>query len=491
MTTVQSQRGEIAFDSAVELAARVREREIGCLELLDHYLARVEKYNPSLNAIILLQEDRARAAARKADAMVARGDACGPLHGVPMTIKESIDWEGTPSTRGNPVYRENFPARNAVMVDRLEAAGAVIFGKSNVPLMLQDWQTFNEIHGTTNNPWDVTRVPGGSSGGSAAAVAAGLTGLELGTDIGASVRNPAHYCGIFGHKPTYGLVPWQGAQLPGSFAPSDLVVFGPLGRSAQDLDVALKVIAGPAGIDAEGWTLSLPAPRKRSPKDFRVAVMLEHPAFDVDAVLTGKLAQAVDELARAGVSVDHGVRPCVDFLRANHLYLMLLRSATGARVSDEAYARHVQGAAARDASDNSYRAYIDRAVTVSHREWWNLHNEREGMRLAWAEFFTRYDFLLCPTAASTAFPHDHAGERPERTIQVNGVRQPTTDQLFWAGLSTLVNLPSTMAPVGLAADGLPCGLQVVGAQMQDRACIGFAKLVGEVTGGFAPPPGYA
>lgn len=490
MTTLSKIDAGLAFEPAHRLAARIRDREVGCVELLEHYLARVQKYNPALNAIILLQEERARAAAKAADEALARGDTPGPLHGVPMTIKESIDWEGTPSTRGSPAYRDNIAKRSAVMVERLQAAGAIVFGKSNVPLMLQDWQTFNEIHGTTSNPWDLSRVPGGSSGGGAAAVAAGLTGLELGTDIGASIRNPAHYCGIYGHKPTYGIVPWQGAQLPGSFAPSDLVVFGPLARSAEDLDVALRVIAGPSGPDAEGWTLTLPPPRRKSAAQYRVAVLLEHPCCAQDHHLTKRLANAVDELARTGVKVDLAARPAVDLARAHHIYLMLLRSATGARVSDEAYARHLKGAAARDASDSSYRAYIDRAVTISHRDWWNLHNEREGMRLAWADFFKDYDFLLCPTAASTAFPHDHVGERPERTIPVNGGKEPTTDQLFWAGLSSVVNLPAALAPVGLAGDGLPCGLQIVGAQMQDRACIEFARLVGEVTGGYRPPPGY-
>lgn len=490
MNTLSGSTDDLAFEPAVALAAKIRSRQISSFELLEHYLRRVEKHNPRLNAIVLLQADKARSQARAADEALARGDPCGPLHGVPMTIKESIDWQGTPSTRGNPAYRENYPPRNAVMVDRLQRAGAIIFGKTNVPLMLQDWQTFNVIYGTTNNPWDVSRVPGGSSGGSAAAIAAGLTGLELGTDIGASIRNPAHYCGVFGHKATYGVVPWQGAQIPGSFAPSDLVVFGPLARSARDLEVALEVLAGPAGLDADGWSLALPPPRKRALKDFRVAVMLENSCCAQDDVLTRKLADAVDELARAGVRVEANARPALDYKRAHHIYLMLLRAATGARVSDEVYARHLQSAASRTPDDSTYRAYLDRAVTISHRDWWNLHNEREGMRLAWADFFSQYDLLLCPTAASTAFPHDQAGERPERTIPVNGGRQPTTDQLFWAGLSSVVNLPATVAPVGLASDGLPCGIQIVGPHLQDRTCIEFARLVGEALGGFTPPPGY-
>jgi amidase len=492
MTTKSTATAEtLAFADATSLAGLVRSREKSAEEVLDHYLRRVERFNPALNAVILLRAEEARHQARRIDAAIAKGDPVGPLAGVPMTIKESIDWVGTPATRGSPVYRENFPQTDAVMVQRLKAAGAVIFGKTNVPLMLQDWQSYNVIYGTTNNPWDVTRGPGGSSGGSAAALAAGLTGLELGSDIGASIRNPAHYCGVFGHKPTYGIVPWQVAQLPGSHAPSDLVAFGPLARSARDLDLALGVIAGPTGLDAEGWSLTLPPPRKRALGEFRVAVMLENDCCAQDRVLTEKLAQAMSALAAAGLRVDFEARPSVDWRRAHHIYLMLLRSATGARVSDDVFARHLESAARRSSDDHSYRAYLDRAVIISHRDWWNLHNEREGMRLRWAEFFRDYDLLLCPTAASTAMPHDQEGERPERTIAVNGKREPTTDQLFWAGLPIMTNLPATAAPVGLAADGLPCGIQIIGPHLQDRTCIEFARLIEITLGGFSPPPGYA
>jgi amidase len=481
---------ELAFEPALSLAARIRARTITAVELLEVYLQRVEKYNPRLNAVIHLQSDAARKRARQADQALIRGDECGPLHGVPMTIKESFDWLGSPATRGHPAYRHNYPQQDAVAVDRLQKAGAIIFGKTNVPLMLQDWQSFNEIYGTTSNPWDVTRVPGGSSGGSAAALAAGLTALELGSDIGASIRNPAHYCGVFGHKPTYGIVPWQGAQLPDSHAPSDLVVFGPLARSAADLDVALEVLAGPTGLDAEGWSLTLPPARKRKLRQFKVAVMLASPCCAQDDELTGQLQAAVQALARAGVTVDEQARPSIDLGRAHHVYLMMLRAATGARVSDDQYTRHLENDARRARDDWSYRAYVDRATTISHRAWWQLHNERELMRLKWAEFFHEYDLLLCPTAASAAFEHDQAGERPDRTILVNGRREPVTDQLFWAGLSSLPNLPATVAPVGLTRSGLPCGIQIIGPHLQDRTCIQFAALIEESIGGFRRPSGF-
>jgi len=481
---------DVHFRSATALAAMIRNRDIGAEELLDHYLARVEKYNPALNAIIFTQIDKAREKAQAADAALARGDDVRPLHGVPMTIKESYDWGGSPSTWGIPANRENYADEDAVAVQRLEAAGAIVFGKTNVPLLLADWQSFNEIYGTTNNPWDTSRTPGGSSGGSAAALAAGLTSLEIGSDIGASIRNPAHYCGVFGHKPTYDIVPLRGHLLPGVFAGADISVGGPLARSADDLSVALDILAGADGVDATGWRLELPAPRKTSLRDFKVGVMLDSPVCAQDDRLTAQLQKTVDALAKAGVTVDMNARPDIDMARLNHVYLLLLRAATGVRIGDDIFAEHVKSAAARDADDWIYRAYIDRGVTLYHREWWGLHNERTAMRARWADYFKEYDLLLCPSAASAAFPHDHEGERPDRMIQVNGKAEPGTDQLFWAGMSGVVFLPSTVAPAGLTEEGLPCGLQIVGAHLEDRTTIEFARLMEQELGGFAPPPGY-
>src|SRR5207244_1010974 len=256
------------FRAARQLAADIKKKKIGCLELLDLYLARVEKYDGALNAIVVRDFERARTRARAADRALAKRQPWGPLHGVPMTIKESYDVAGLPTTWGVPAYKNNVATRNAVAVDRLLAAGAVLFGKTNVPLYLADWQSFNAIYGTTNNPWDVTRAPGGSSGGSAAALAAGLTGLEAGSDIGSSIRNPAHFCGVYGHKPTWGIVPRRGQALPWQEAPVDIDVVGPLARSADDLVLALSVMAGPDAVDAAGWQLRLRSPRQTRLPDF-------------------------------------------------------------------------------------------------------------------------------------------------------------------------------------------------------------------------------
>jgi len=481
---------ETAFQPAVHLAAMIRDGEIGAVELLELYLARVERHNPALNAVVFMQADKARARAREADAARVRGESWGPLHGVPMTVKESFDWVGSPSTWGHPAFRDNIAEQDSVAVQRLEGAGAVVFGKTNVPLMLADWQSFNEIYGTTNNPWDLGRTPGGSSGGSAAALAAGLTGFEIGSDIGASIRNPAHYCGLFGHKPTYGIVPLRGHLLPGVHGFADISVAGPLARGADDLALGLDILAGADGVDATGWRLELPAPRKSSLKDFKVAVMLTSPCCAQDDELSDRLQETVDALARAGVQVDDRAHPEIDIERAHHVYVMLLRAATATRISDEEFAQHVDSAGRRAADDWSYHAYVDRAVTLYHRDWWGLHNEREKMRQQWAAFFEDYDLLLCPTAASAAFPHDHEGLRADRTIPVNGGEEPTTDQLFWAGLPGVVYLPASVAPAGLTRSGLPCGLQMIGGHLEDRSCIEFARLMAQELGGFTPPPGY-
>src|SRR5256712_1374418 len=257
---------DVPFRSARQLAADIKKKKIGCLELLDLYLARVEKYDGALNAVVVRDFERARARARAADRALAKRQVWGPLHGVPMTIKESYDVAGLPTTWGVPAYKGHLATTNAVAVDRLLGAGVVLFGKTNVPLYLADWQSYNAIYGTTNNPWDVSRAPGGSSGGSATALAAGLTALEAGSDIGSSIRNPAHFCGVYGHKPTWGIVPRTGQALPWQkAAPVDIDVVGPLARSADDLAIALSAMAGPDAIEAAGLERRLRPPPPEAP----------------------------------------------------------------------------------------------------------------------------------------------------------------------------------------------------------------------------------
>ncbi len=481
---------ELAFLPALELAEAIRGKRVGCVELLTHYLARVERINPALNAIVVLDRDRAMDRARAADAALARGEVWGPLHGVPMTIKESYDVAGLPTTWGKPELADSRAEANAVVVDRMLDAGVVLFGKTNVPLLLADWQSYNAVYGTTNNPWNLGRTPGGSSGGSVAALAAGLTGIEAGSDIGASIRNPAHYCGVYGHKPTYGIVPIRGQALAGAVTPSDISVVGPLARSAEDLAVALDIMAGPDLLDAPGWKLELPAPAKTSLAEFRVAVMYDDPNCAVDTEVTDRLAALADALAKAGATVDDAARPAIDTRQSHRLYMQLLRAVTTARAPIAQFEAAKRQAAELAADDWSYTAHVARATVQYHRDWQAAHEARNQMRWRWAEFFGDFDVLLCPTAAGAAFPHDQERERAERTIPVNGRQEDYNDQLFWAGLSGVVYLPSTVAPAGLTPAGLPVGVQIVGPGLGDRTTIEFARLLASEFGGFTPPPGY-
>ena len=481
---------ELHFRSGKQLASDIRRRKVGCLEALDAFLARMDRHNGKLNAIVVTDVDGARRRARQADAALRKGKSWGPLHGVPMTIKESYDVVGMPTTWGLPELKDNVPSRNALAVDRLLAAGVVLFGKTNVPAWLADWQSFNAVYGTTNNPWDLSRTPGGSSGGSAAALAAGLTGLEAGSDIGSSLRNPAHYCGVYAHKPTFGIVPPRGQALPGRLAQGDISVIGPMGRSAEDLALGLSVMAGADEIDGVGWRLELPAPRKKNLRDFKVAVMLTDPVSEVDLEVQARMQALADFLARKKAKVSDAARPDIDTAEAQRVYVFLLRAATAGRQTPEQFQQNLEIARTLSPDDERYYARMMRANTASHRDWLAANEARHKMRWRWAEFFRDWDLLLCPVAAGAAFPHDHEGERHDRTILVNGRRVPTTDQLFWAGYTGMAYLPSTAAPCGFTRAGLPVGVQIVGPQYGDRACIDFARLLEREFQGFVPPPGY-
>jgi len=480
----------LPFRSAKQLASLIRHKKIGCLELLDLYLKRGEQYNPKLNAIIFKDVDGARKRARQADKALSKGEVWGPLHGVPMTIKESYDVTGMPTTWGVPQYKDNYPPKNALAVDRFLKAGVVLFGKTNVPLYLADWQSFNEIYGTTNNPWDVTRVPGGSSGGSAAALAAGLTGIESGSDIGASIRDPAHYCGVYGHKPTYGICSPRGQALPGVVATSDISCIGPMARSAEDLAIALGVMAGPDSIDGAGWQLRLPRPAKKQLREYKVSMVYTDPEAEVDEEVQKGIRAVADFLKKNKAKVVEDARPKFASREAFRNYVQLLRSATSGRLTPELFQKNLAAFNTLEPDDDSYQAQAIRAQAMYHKDWLAYNEARHKMRLAWAEFFKEYDLLLCPTATTAAFPHNQQGERWERMVMVNGKAQPSTTQMFWAGYSCNFYLPSTIAPAGFTQEGLPVGVQIVGPQYGDYTCISFAQMLEKEFQAFVPPPGF-
>jgi amidase len=484
---------DLAFHGATELADTIRRREISSRELLDHYLARVERINPQLNAIVTLDIDRAQKRAEEADSALARGENWGPLHGVPITVKDTLETAGIRTTAGAPMLSSHVPATDAVSVARLLSAGAVLFGKTNTPIFAGDGQAYNAIFGTTNNPWDLQRSPGGSSGGAAAAISAGLTGLELGSDIGGSIRGPAHVCGVYGLKPTHGTIPLRGhiPGPPGMLSEADIGVVGPIARTSEDLDLALNVLAGPSDDRKIGWRLELPPPRQNSLHEYRVAAWLDDPAFPVDSEMRAVLEGAVDALRRAGVKVNDHARPEIDFARAFRTYSRLLLPIMSSGLSQEQFSAlaKIGDSVPNNTSDTATTQA--QAITIRHRDWLSMHEERERYRVRWADFFRDYDILLCPPMSVAAIRHDHTEPPDSRTLVVNGVKRPYFDALIaWAGLIGMVYLPSTSSPVGRTAGGLPVGIQIVGPYLEDRSTIDFARRLGEVVGGYQRPPGY-
>ena len=483
---------DLAFESASTLAAAIRSKRIGSRELLALYLQRVERFNPALNAIVTLDAERAFTRADAADAALARGESWGALHGVPITIKDSFETAGLRTTSGAPELATHVPANNATAVQRLVDAGAVVFGKTNLPTFAMDMQSFNPVFGCTNNPWDTTRTPGRSSGGAAAALAAGLTGLELGSDIGGSIRTPAHFCGIYGHKPSFGIVPMQGhiPGPPGLLSETDIGVGGPMARDASDLALALDLLAGPTGERATAWHLKLPAPRHESLRGFRVAAWLDDPACAVDREVLARHQRLVQVLREAGAVVNEQARPAFGFDEARELYLQLLYAATSPGLPREQWLGLAQAADQVPSAADDAKSRFARSATLRHRDWLVAHERREHMRAAWARFFKDHDVLLCPPTPSAAIAHDASEPMAKRVFQVNGSARPYTDQLAWAGLIGMALLPSTVAPAGRTGAGLPVGVQIVGPYLEDRTTIRFAQLLAEAAGGFERPPGY-
>jgi amidase len=482
---------DLPFRSTTALADAIRRREVGCLELLDRYLARGERLNPTVNAIVILDVERARDRAREADRALARGEVWGRLHGVPFTIKDSYETAGLRTTCGWQEIAEHVPKSDATVVARLRKAGAVIFGKTNVPTLAGDAQTFNPIFGTTNNPWDTTRTPGGSSGGAAAALAAGLTGGDVGSDIGGSIRTPAGWCGIFGHKSTWGIVPGRGhiPGPPGTLAEFDLGVFGPLGRSADDLDLLLGLMVGPSDEDARAWRIELPPPRRDALEAYRMAVWLDDPSGQLDGEVRRVLAGAVDALRRAGVTVLDR-RPAVDFGALVWAYLQMLYPIILSGMPDEGFENLVQVAAALPPDDRSAMARAARATTIRHRDWLRLHEQRRQTQARFADLFRDVDVLLMPIVPTAAIPHDHHESFPARTISVDGAPVPYMELFTWIAPATFAHLPATAAPVGRTAGGLPVGLQIVGPYLEDRTTIDVARRITRVLGGYEVPTGF-
>jgi amidase len=480
---------DIGLRPAHVLAQAIRNRELSSRELLDHYLKRVDELNEPLNAIVTLDPDGARRAADEADRALAHGEVRGPLHGLPMTVKDTYETAGMRTTCGVEAW-DHVSEHDAEAVRRLRDAGAVIFGKTNTPVLAGDWQTFNPIFGTTNNPWDTSRAPGGSSGGAAAAVATGMTAMELGSDIGGSIRVPSNWCGVLGHKTSWGIVPQLGhlPPPPGALAGSDLSVVGPIARDVDDLEMALDVLAGPVAPEAVGWRLQLPPPRATRLRDLKLAVWLDDPAYPVQADVRAILESAAGALQEAGARLVDA-RPKVSLPELVRTYQQLLYPVILAGLPENRFGRMAAFAASLPAEDDGPLARTVRFGTLRHRDWLRANERREKLRAVIADYFTDVDAVLMPVTVVPAIQHDHSEPFADRVIQVDGATLPYLDLFAWVAFATVAYLPATVVPVGHTDAGLPVGLQIVGPYLEDRTTLAVARCVAEVLGGFVPPHG--
>ena len=457
---------DLAAASAGELAAAVAAGRVSAVELTDAAIGRIEALDVPINAVVVRDFDRARAQARAADAAVGRGER-GALMGVPMTVKESHHVAGLPVTWGAEMFKGGTATEDSVGVARLKAAGAIILGKTNIPPFLSDFQSVNPIYGRTNNPWDLTRTPGGSSGGAAAALAAGMVALEFGSDIGGSIRVPAGFCGVYGHKPSFRLIPTRGHQPPGPTGGEGLplAVVGPMARTAADLSLALGVLAGPEAPEAKGYRLALKGPRHERLGDYRVLVLDTHPNVpELDDEIRAALHGLAAGLGKSGATVSFGSELVPDLGEAHDLYGRILGTALSRRGPPI-------------------------PNPVSAVDWMAMLDGQAAFRARWEAVFQAFDVVLCPTSVSVAFPHDTRPDMGQRTLTINGRTAPYGSQMAWIGPATLGNLPATAIPVGLTKAGLPISLQVVGAYLEDHTTLGFAGLVEQAFGGFMAPPG--
>ncbi|MFK4508219.1 amidase [Bradyrhizobium daqingense] len=486
---------DLDYGSISALSSSLHARKVSASELLEHTIARIEALDGRINAVVVRDFDRARDAARAADAALGRGER-QPLLGIPVTMKEPFNVAGLPTTWGFPHFRDFQPAEDALVVSRLKAAGAIIIGKTNIPIGLRDFQSYNEIYGTTNNPWDLGRSPGGSSGGCGAALAAGFSPLSIGSDIGGSIRVPAHFCGVFGHKPSLGLVPLRGYSLPP--APpvpgrGDLAVVGPMARSAADLALALDVIAGPDETrDGIGYRLALPAPRHDELKNFRILVVDTHPLMPTGEAVRSVIGRLAERLERSGARVARASTSLPDLGDSARLYMNLLNAARSPRLTPAAFAEAQALAATLTSEDRSLEAERARGWGMNHREWLAIDATRLQLQQKWHELFREFDAVIYPAAAVPAFPHDQSEPFDARRLDIDGALHPYADACFiWADPASTCGLPATAVPIERTATGLPIGVQIIGPYLEDRTTIALAGLIEREFGGFMPPPALA
>ncbi len=478
---------KLTLMSATEMARGIADGTVSSMDCVTACFEQIDRLNPKLNAVIWQDRERALAEAEACDAETARGESRGPLHGVPITVKESFDIAGAPSTWGIPAWRDNIAPRDAEVVSAYRDAGGIVFGKTNVPMKLVEWQSFNEIYGSTSNPWDPSRTSGGSSGGSAVAVATGMSALEVGSDIGSSIRNPAHYNGIFGLKPTWNIVSMTGHRAPGWVGDLDIGAGGPIARTAEDLSTAFDVLSTPSRFDRSAWAPALPADPRQRVSEFTVAIKLGDSEAPCDSAYLDAIAQFADNLEAAGATVIRDRTPQIDSAAHFKLYLQLLGAAMSIGFSEAEIAGMMEQF--DGAPEDVLRIGGTRmsGTQISHYEWLHLDNARRKARLAFDAFFEDVDVLITPVATGAAFPKDEVGIRHFRRFEVNGAQQLENTQLFWSGYSGVVHLPSVVGPMDQIA-GLPVGYQAICGHGRDHTCLAFARACEAEIRSVAPPP---
>lgn len=446
---------DFAAATVEEHVRALNDGEVSAVELVDGAIARIEAKDGAINAVVIRNFDEARAQAKAADQARKAGERL-PLLGVPVTVKEAYATKGQPTTWGLEPLRGVLAAEDAVAVTRLKNAGAIVLGKTNIPPSLGDWQSDNPIYGRTNNPHDLARTPGGSSGGSAAALTAGYVPLEMGSDIGGSIRVPSALCGTFGHKPSWELIPMRG-HAPGGVAGAKtlLGVVGPMARTATDLDLALSLLAGPDDDEGRGYKVALAAPRATRLKDFRVLVLDAHPIATTDAEVAGAVNALAEDVARAGAKVTRASAALPHLAKAYENYSTMLFTIIS--------------------------RFWPNPPPITAHQWMDQLDTHNAFRMQWAAFFEDIDVILAPTFGVPAFPHD-ASPWETRTLFINDKTTRYGDQLGWPSMAAHAHLPATAFPIGRTKSGLPLGAQAIGGYLDDRTTIAFAAAVEEELG---------
>ena len=484
-----AKRFDPSFGTATEAAVAIQTGVISSRELVEHVFRRIDEHNPAINAFITLAQEQAIEQAKLADDALAKGTILGRLHGVPIVIKDLFATAGIRTTSGSKLYESHIPKEDAVAVARLKNAGAIVIGKTNTPEFGGDHQSFNKVAGRTNNPWDLARTPGGSTGGGAAAIASGFGFLELGTDLGGSIRNPAHFCGVYGHKPTIELVPRGGliSSPPGSptRAFSYLPVAGPLARSAQDLQLELEVTGGPAAPESIAYRWALPPARGTRLTDYRIGYVLNDPFCPVSPEVSEVLSAALEEMVKHGAQLQEGWPTGFDPQKMFDAYFSLLLSHIYGREEDRDRVRGPR----KGGTDYYSRKVLE--ASPSQSEWRLTDATRLDARRVWQEYFRTHDAFLMPTNFEVAFPHLEQPLMKDRKIDTSEGERDYLDVLRWISVATHSGCPATAAPVGNTKSGLPVGIQIMGPFLEDATPINIAGLIADLIGGFRPPPKFA